>query len=102
MDPPPSRGEVSVKKLKIEVIGTEPPCARCTLTKENAEKAASKLRESGVELNVTKLSIMSHETVKRYGTLVSPAVAVNGVVKVMGRVPEVGEIERILRKAVEK
>lgn len=91
-----------MKDLKIEVIGTEPPCARCNLTKKNVERAASKLRESGVEVNVAKLDITSKDTVKKYGVLVSPAIAVNGVVKVMGRVPEVGEIERILRKAIEE
>lgn len=91
-----------MKELKIEVIGTEPPCARCNLTMKNAEEAASKLRESGLEVNVAKLNITSKDTVKKYGVLVSPAIVVNGVVKVMGGVAEVEEIERILRKAVEK
>jgi hypothetical protein len=31
----------------------------------------------------------------------TPAVAVNGVIRIMGKVPDVGIIERLLRKEVE-
>jgi hypothetical protein len=53
-----------------------------------------------VEFEVARLNVASKETVKKYGALVPPAVAVNSVVKIMGRVPEEGEIERILRKII--
>lgn len=91
-----------MKEISIEVIGVEPPCPRCKKAKENVEKAISRLKESGVKFEVRKLDVASRDVVKRYGVLVSPSVAVNGVVKVMGRVPEAGEIERILRETIER
>lgn len=91
----------TLKKVSVEVIGLEPPCPRCKKARENVEKAITKLKKANVEFKVAKLNVASKETVKRYGALVPPAVAINGVVKIMGRVPEVGEIERILRKTIQ-
>ena len=82
--------------MKIEVIGPEPACEYCKSVMENAEKAGARAKEKGIEVTVEKLNILSREVVKRYGVLVSPALAVNGVVKVMGRVPSKEEIERLL------
>jgi len=87
-----------LKTLKVEVIGVDPPCWICRQTEENAKKAAKKLEEEGVVVEVVKLNISAEETVSKYGVLMSPAVAVNGVVKIMGRFPDPGMIERILRK----
>lgn len=89
-----------LKKVSVEVIGVEPPCPRCKKTRENVEKATTKLKDYDVKFEVIKLNVASKETVKKYGALVPPAVAVNGVVKIMGRVPEIGEIERIVRKII--
>jgi len=85
-----------LKNVKVEVIGVNPPCSRCKKTEENAGKAASKLSEEGIEVEVAKLDITAKETISKYGVLMSPALAINGVVKVMGKVPDVGVIERLL------
>jgi len=90
-----------MKEVEVDVIGTKPPCSRCRTTEKNAEKAASRIRENGIKVRVKKVSILSKEVVSKYGVLVTPALAVNGVVKTMGRVPDEKEIENILRKAVE-
>lgn len=87
-----------MRKLKVEVIGVNPPCHRCKQTEENARKAAAKLREEGIDVEVSKLDISARETVSRYGVVMSPALAVNGVVKIMGKVLDPGVIERILRQ----
>lgn len=84
--------------MKVEVIGVNPPCRRCKQTEDNARKAATRLGEEGVEVEVTKLDVSSGETISRFGLVMSPAVAVNGVVKIMGKVPDPGVVERILRK----
>lgn len=84
--------------LKVEVIGVNPPCPRCKRTEENAKKAATKLNEEGFKVEVHKLDIMSKETISTYGLVMSPAIAVNDVVKIMGKVPDAGVIERILRR----
>ncbi|MBS7619171.1 thioredoxin family protein [Candidatus Bathyarchaeota archaeon] len=87
-----------MKVLKVEVIGVNPPCIRCRQTEENAKKAAKKLEAEGIKVDVVKLDISSEETISKYGVLMSPAIAVNGVVKMMGKVLDPGVIERILRK----
>lgn len=85
-------------KLEVEVIGVSPPCSRCKKAEENVQKAASKLSSEGYKVKVTKLSIIANETISKYGVLMSPAIAINGVVKVMGKVPDVDVIERLLRE----
>ncbi|MFP3984760.1 MAG: thioredoxin family protein [Candidatus Bathyarchaeia archaeon] len=87
-----------MKEILVEVIGVDPPCPRCKQTEENAKKAASKLGEEGVKVEVTKLVITAKETITKYGVLMPPAIAINGVVKVMGKVPDVGIIEKLLRE----
>ena len=84
--------------ISLEVIGVVPACKRCKVTQENAEKAASKLQSEGVEVEVTKLDVMAAETMDRFGVVRTPALALNGVIKIMGKVPDPGVIERLLRK----
>jgi len=87
-----------LKNVKVDVIGVNPPCPRCKKTEDNARKAAAKLSEEGIKVDVAKLDITAKETIAKYGVLMSPAIAINGVVKVMGKVPDVGVIEKLLRK----
>ena len=84
--------------LKVEVIGVNPPCQRCKQTEENAKRAADKLNQEGFDIEVVKLDVSSRDTISRYGVVMSPALAVNGVVKIMGKVPDPGVVERILRQ----
>lgn len=88
-----------MKEVKVEVIGPEPPCMRCQAVKKVVEKTAAKLKAAGIPIAVEKVNIISKETVQKYGVLVSPAVAINGVVKIMGRVPSEDEMEKLLREA---
>ena len=84
--------------MKVEVIGVVPPCRRCKQAEDNAREAAARLGEDGVEVEVVKLDVSSGETVSRFGVVMSPAVAVNGVVRIMGKVADPGVVERILRE----
>ena len=86
--------------LKVEVIGVSPPCLRCKKTEENAMKAAARLSAEGVKVEVAKLDVTAKETISKYGVLMSPAIAINGTVKIMGKVPDVGVIERLLREVL--
>jgi protein-disulfide isomerase len=90
-----------MKEVKVEVIGTDPPCMRCQAARKVVEKAVDKLKQSGAIVNVEKVNIMSKETVQKYGVLVSPAIAINNTVKVMGRVPSPEEMERLIKEAAE-
>lgn len=89
-----------MKELKVEVIGVEPPCKRCQTTLKNVEEAASILKTEGITIQKSKLNIASKDVITKYGALVSPAVAVNGVVKIVGRVPDKKEVEKILRASI--
>ena len=86
--------------INIEIIGVEPACYRCKETKENAEKAAEKLRGDGIEVTVSKLDVMAKSTMDRFGVVRTPALVVNGSIKIMGKVPDPGVIERIVRKEI--
>jgi len=84
--------------ISIEIIGVEPACYRCKETKENAEKAAAKLRAEGQDITIDKLDVMAKSTMDRFGVVRTPALVVNGSIKIMGKVPDPGVIERIVRK----
>ena len=86
------------KKVHVEVIGVHPPCKRCYTTWKNVDEAASTLKSEGVEVTVKKLNIISKDVISRYGAIISPAIAINGTVKIMGRVPDVKEVEVLLRE----
>lgn len=88
-----------MKEVSIEVIGVEPPCPRCRAAMKTVEEVVSKLGPEFENVKVCKLNIASREVVQRYGVLLSPALSVNGVVKIVGRVPSEGEVEKILREA---
>ncbi len=88
-----------MKEVKVEVIGPEPECMRCQAAKKAVEKAAEKLKQAGIMVNIEKINIMSKETVQKYGVLVSPAIAINNTVKIMGRVPKPDEVEKLIRAA---
>ncbi|MEM0084182.1 MAG: thioredoxin family protein [Candidatus Methanomethylicia archaeon] len=89
-----------MKEVKVEVIGPEPSCMRCQAAKKAVEKAAEKLRQAGVIVSIEKANIMSKEIVQKYGVLVSPAIAINNTVKIIGRVPSSEEVEKLIREAV--
>jgi len=91
-----------MKEVKVEVLGPEPPCMRCQAAKKVAEKVAEKLKQTEIIVTVEKANIMSKDIVSKYGVLVSPAIAVNGVVKFMGRVPSEAEVEKTINEAVKK
>ncbi len=88
-----------MREVKVEVMGPEPPCVRCQTAKKVADRAVEKLKQAGITAKVEKVNIISKEVVGRYGILVSPAIAINGVVKFVGRVPTSEEIERLVKEA---
>ena len=69
--------------LQIEVIGLDPPCVKCTELLNNAKKAVEKI---GIEAKVEKKWTLSEEMLNKYGLLLSPALAIEGVVVAQGKV----------------
>lgn len=71
---------------KIEVLGMD--WARCN---QLAERAKEAVKESGVDAEVIK--VQDIRTIASYGVLMTPALVVDGVVKVAGKVPKLEEIK---------
>lgn len=76
--------------MRIEILGTG--CARCNLLEATARAAADKLGLP-YELNHVK----NIEEIMNRGVMMTPALAVNGRVVAMGRVPNEPEISSFLR-----
>lgn len=88
-------------KVLVEVFGADPPCARCHNTHKNVEEAAKAFEAEGVEIQIEYKPILSPDVISKYGALVSPAVAIDGVVRIMGSVPSSKQIESLIRQATQ-
>jgi small redox-active disulfide protein 2 len=74
---------------KIQILGTG--CLKCTKLADNAIEAANKL---GIPYEIEKITEI--DKIVKYGVMITPALAVDGKVKVAGKVASVEEIEKIL------
>ncbi len=77
--------------MKIEIFG--PGCSRCQKTTEEVEKVARQLGVDAAIEHVTDLDSMVNR-----GVMFTPAIFIDGVKKVEGRVPKPSEIEKWLKK----
>ena len=73
----------------LAILGTG--CPRCQAMAENAEAAA---RELGIEYEL--LRVTDVEKIMDYDVLMTPALAVDGEVVVVGIVPTVEQIKELL------
>jgi small redox-active disulfide protein 2 len=76
--------------MKIQILGTG--CAKCKQLAENAEAAA---RELGVAYELEKVTDFAD--IARMGVLTTPALAVDGKVKLIGKVATPAEIRALLK-----
>ena len=74
---------------KIQVLGTG--CPKCKKLAENAEAAA---KSAGIDYEIEKVTDLN--AIMAFGVMMTPALAVDGVVKVVGKVPEPAEIVKLL------
>ena len=74
---------------KIQILGTG--CPKCKKLTESAEAAAKDL---GIEYTLEKVTEI--EKIMSYGVMMTPALAVDGQVKISGRVPSVDEVKKLL------
>jgi small redox-active disulfide protein 2 len=77
---------------KIQILGTG--CSKCNNLTANAETAA---REAGIPYEVVKITDINE--IINYGVMLTPALAVDGQVKLVGRVPSVTEMKQLLTQA---
>jgi small redox-active disulfide protein 2 len=75
--------------MKIEVLGTG--CAKCKTLYDNAKQA---LEESGKAAELVKVEDIP--SIMKYGVLSTPALVIDGQVKLSGKVASASEIKGLL------
>ena len=74
---------------KIQIFGTG--CPKCKKLAENAEAAA---KELGMKYQLEKVTDLNE--IMKFGVMVTPALAVDGQVKMVGKVPSPEELKKIM------
>ena len=73
----------------LQILG--PGCPKCKKLAEIAETAA---RELGIDYEMEKVTDIN--SIMGFGVMITPALVVDGHVKVSGKVPKVEEIKKML------
>ena len=79
------------KIMKIEILGTG--CPKCKATEKVVRQVVDEL---GSEVEIVKIEDLQ-EIVNR-GVMMTPAVIIDGEVKIVGHVPSADEIKKLLQK----
>ena len=77
--------------MKIEILGTG--CAKCNTLHENAQAAVERLAIK----DCTVAKVQDFNEIAKRGVLVTPALVVDGQVKLIGRAASTDEIVKHLR-----
>ena len=75
--------------MKIQILGTG--CPKCKKTYENAQQA---LKDLDVCADLEKIEDL--KAIMNFGIMVTPALAIDGEVKVAGKIPSVDEIKKLI------
>jgi small redox-active disulfide protein 2 len=78
-----------IRMTKLQILGTG--CPKCRKLAENAESAA---RDLGIEYEIEKVTQINE--IMKFGVMVTPALAIDGQVKVAGKVASAEEIRQML------
>ena len=76
--------------MKIQVLGTG--CPKCQQTIRNVKEA---IKKTGVEAEVVKVDQI--QEIMKFGVMMTPALAIDGEVKVAGKVPTPDQIIRWIK-----
>ncbi|MGQ9480429.1 thioredoxin family protein [Chloroflexus sp.] len=74
---------------KLQILGTG--CAKCQQLTRHAEQAAQAL---GIDYEIEKVTAI--DQIMSFGVMVTPALAIDGAVKVVGKVPSVEQLKQII------
>ncbi len=77
--------------MKIQILGTG--CPKCNQLAQAAESAA---RELGLEYELVKIKDLND--IMAMGVMMTPALAIDGTVKTVGKVPSIDELKTILKQ----
>jgi small redox-active disulfide protein 2 len=78
--------------MKIQVLGTG--CPKCKKMYENAEQA---VKDLGICADLEKVQDL--KAIMNFGVMVTPALAIDGDVKVAGKIPSVEDIKKLVEEA---
>jgi small redox-active disulfide protein 2 len=78
--------------MQILILGTG--CAKCKTLAQFTEQA---VKELGITAEINKVTDLKQ--IMALGVMMTPALAVNGTIKVAGKVPTIPEIKAILQQA---
>jgi small redox-active disulfide protein 2 len=78
--------------VEIKVLGSG--CAKCNLLEEVTKRAVA---QAGIDATVEKVTDMV--AIMNYGVMTTPALVVDGQVKISGRVPSVDDLVALLTRA---
>lgn len=73
--------------MKIQILGTG--CPKCKKVAEVAKKAVEEL---GVEAKVVKVTDINE--IMNFGVMMTPALAIDGNVKVAGKIPSLDDVKK--------
>ena len=76
--------------MKIQVLGTG--CHKCEKLAESVKKAASELN---LDCEIEKITDLNQ--IMGFGVMLTPALAIEGEVKVVGKVPSVEALKKLLK-----
>ena len=74
---------------KLQILGTG--CPKCKKLAEVTEQAAKDL---GIEFEMEKVTEVKE--IMKFGVMMTPALAVDGEVKVAGKIPSADEIKKMI------
>ncbi len=76
--------------MKVQILGSG--CAKCNALERNAREAIEK---AGIQADVEKITDL--DKIMEMGVMVTPALAIDGVVKKAGKVMTANEIAEVLK-----
>lgn len=74
---------------KLQILGTG--CPKCKKLMELTDQAA---KELGMEYEIVKITEIND--IMDFGVMMTPALAVDGTVKVVGKIPSIEEIKQYI------
>ena len=74
---------------RLQILGTG--CSKCKRLTEQVEQAA---KELGIEHQLEKVTDL--QEIVSFGVMITPALVVDGQVKVAGNIPSVEELKRLI------
>ncbi len=74
---------------KLQILGTG--CAKCKKLAAQTEEAA---KQMGIEFEIEKVTDINE--IVEFGVMMTPALVVDGEVKIVGKVPSVEELKKLI------